>query len=353
VCAAARSRLVALSEADRGAWAALAERALEPNPFFHPDFVVPAAALTGAPVALVVVGDWEAAVPVVAARRWRRLPLPGLLSWIHDQCFLGTPLVADVEAVAPLLAGLRSLGSGIFAELDLAAADGPVGAALDAALPTGALGFGAFSRAALVRREESTYLEGRLSGKHRRAHRRLGRDLAEHLDGELRLVDHAGSADAVDRFLALEAAGWKGEQGTALASLDGGAAFTHAVCSAFAARGALQLLFLEVGERVVAARLNLRGGGELFCVKIAHDESLRKFSPGMQMELAMIDHFHADPTAMRMDSCTDPGSEMFNRLWADRKHLRGALLPRGTAGRAARPALRAVAERISANRVPE
>src|SRR3712207_7988263 len=46
---------------------------------------------------------------------------------------------------------------------------------------------------------------------------------------------------------------------------------------------------------VAAARLNLRAGDELFCFKIAHDETLRKFSPGMQVELAMIEHFHADP----------------------------------------------------------
>ncbi|MGI8622562.1 MAG: GNAT family N-acetyltransferase [Solirubrobacteraceae bacterium] len=351
-----RSRLVgleALDDADRRGWAALAERAIEPNPYFHPDFVLPAARMLGDAVAIVVAGDWEAAVPVTAARRWRRLPLPGLLSWIHAQCFLGTPLVADAAAVEPLLAGLGSLGAGAFAEIDLAAASGPLADALAAALPASAIPFGRFERAALERRGEPTYLEGRLSGKHRRAQRRLGRDLAAELGGEVVLVDRGGSDAAVDTFLALESAGWKGESATALSSLPGGGDFLHAVCRAFAARGALQLLFLEAGDHVAAARLNLRAGAELFCFKIAHDEALRRFSPGMQMELHMLDHFHADATAARMDSCADPASKMFNRLWADRKALGGVLLPRGARGRAVRPALRAVAERIGRNRVPE
>jgi len=355
VCAAA-SRLVALDalgQADRRGWAELAERALELNPFFHPDFALPATRLPGAGrVAVAVAGAWEAALPVRPARRWRGLPLPGTLAWLHDQCFLGTPLVGPEHPAESLGALLRGLpASGAFAEIDVAAVDGPFGAALDAALPAGAIRFGSYRRAALERRTEPTYLDGRLSGKHRRAQRRLGRGLAAELGGELVLVDHAGSADAVEAFLALEDAGWKGRQGTSLRRVPGGAAFLHAVCRGFAERGALQLLFLEARGQVAAARLNLCAGEEVFCFKIAFDEALRRFSPGMQMELHLIERFHADPTAARMDSCADPGSEMFNRLWADRKLLGGVLLPRrGVRGFAIRPLLHAVGERITRRR---
>lgn len=335
----------ALADVDRSRWAALAERALVPNPFFHPDFVVPAARIKNHDaVGLLVVGDWEAALPVRAARRWRRLPLPGTLAWLHDQCFLGTPLVAPERPAESFAALLRKLpSSGLFGELDIAALDA-FGAA---AVPRGSVRFGAYTRAAVERRPEATYLDGRLSGKHRRAQRRAARDLGAELGDELELVDRAGDADAVDAFLALEDAGWKGEQGTSLARVPDGAQFVHEVCAAFAARGALQLLFLQGGGRVVAARLNFRAGAEIFCFKIAFDESLRRYSPGFQMELRMLEHFHADPTAERMDSCAGPGSEMFDRLWPDRKALGGLLVPRT---RAVRPALRAVAAQISKRR---
>jgi CelD/BcsL family acetyltransferase involved in cellulose biosynthesis len=342
-----------LAEASSQDWAALADRALQPNPFHHPDFVVPAARLQGDDVSVLVAGDWDAVLPVAASRWWRGLPLPHVRAWVHDQCFLGTPLVADVAAVPSLVDALSATRRGALAELDLTAGAGPVSDALDAALPASAIAFGAYTRAALERRAEPTYLDGRLSGKHRRAYRRAARDLGAHLGGELAVVDHAGDPAAVDVFLALEGAGWKGRQGTALACLPGGAEFLHAVCAAFAERGALQLLFLEANGHVAAARLNLRAGDELFCFKIAFDETLRKFSPGMQLELAMIDRFHADPTLQRMDSCTDPRSEMFNRLWPDRKPLRGVLLPRGLAGAALQPGLLRAAERISSGRAAE
>ncbi len=352
---AARSLLTPLSElgdADTRRWAELSDGALEPNPFFHPDFVLPAARMLGDDrVGLVVGEDWTSVLPMRAARRWRRLPLPGTLAWLHAQCFLGTPLVSGPEAVGPLVETLARAGTGLFSELDLAHATGPFADALAGALPANAIAFGHCERAALERRAEPTYLEGRLSGKHRRAQRRLGRDLAAELGGELELVERAGDESAVEAFLELEAAGWKGERGTALLCEPAGAGFLRAVCRAFAARGALQLLFLQADERLVAARLNLRAGDTIFCFKIAHEESLRRYSPGLQMELAMLEHFHADPTAQRMDSCADPRSEMFNRLWPDRKALGGVLIPRaGPFGTGVRPALRAVAREIDKRR---
>jgi CelD/BcsL family acetyltransferase involved in cellulose biosynthesis len=320
----------------RGRWAALAERAVAPNPYFHPDFVLPAAAAFGDDrVRIAVAGDWEGAIPVRVRARWRGMPLTGTLAWLHDQCFLGTPLLARAEALGGLIAAMT--GAGRFAELDLV--DLP-----DA--PPGSIRFGGYTRAAVVRRPEPTYLDW-LSGKHLRGLRRKGRQLAADLGGELELVDRAGSREAVERFLDLEDAGWKRERGTSLRRVPGGAEFLHAVCAGFAERGALELLFLEAGSRTAAARLNLRAGDEIFCFKIAFDEELRRHSPGVQMELLMLDRFHADPTAMRMDSCADPRSELWNRLWPDRKQLGGLLVPRS---RLLAPLLRAGGAAISRRR---
>jgi len=48
-----------------------------------------------------------------------------------------------------------------------------------------------------------------------------------------------------------------------------------------------------------------------------------------------------------MDSCADPGSEMFGRLWADTRALGGVLVPRrGAAAPLVRRGLREVAARI-------
>jgi len=95
-----RARLIATEEAserDIGAWRDLAGRALEPNPFFEPDFVLPAARRRDQRgVGLLIAEDengWVACLPV-RPRRWRSLPVPALGAWCHSHCFLGTPLIA-------------------------------------------------------------------------------------------------------------------------------------------------------------------------------------------------------------------------------------------------------------------
>jgi CelD/BcsL family acetyltransferase involved in cellulose biosynthesis len=338
-----------LRESERRAWAELASRAAEPNPYLHPDFVLAAAraeqALGDVQIAVLAGPDgWDCCLPVRPAHRWRRLPLPGTIAWRHAQCLLGTPLVspdAPERSLAALFEGLREAARGSFSELDWADDSGPVGDALRRALRADAISFGRFARAALIRRPEPTYLDGRLRGKHRRSLRRLGTQLSERLDGDLELVDRTAEPSAVSRFLELEAAGWKGQAGTALASTPRRAEFFREIARCFIERGALELLFLEAGSHLVAARCNLRGGAVVFCFKVAHDEQLRSFSPGMQLELRMIDRFHADPSAERMDSCADRTSELFNRLWPDRRTLTGVLVPRsGIRGLAARPVLR-------------
>ena len=91
-----------LTDSDIGAWRELSEAALEPNPFFDPDFVLPAAAeLDSTGVGLLVArqgDDWTGCMPVVRQRGWRRVPTTGLVVWRHLYCFLGTPLLRPDQA---------------------------------------------------------------------------------------------------------------------------------------------------------------------------------------------------------------------------------------------------------------
>jgi len=81
------------------------------------------------------------------------------------------------------------------------------------------------------------------------------------------------------------------------------------------------MLTLTAGDRSVAFKCNLLAGDEVFCFKITYDESLARFSPGVQLEQRMVDFFHEHMTATTMDSCADPGNEMINRLWPDRRPM--------------------------------
>lgn len=342
--------LAELSATDLEAWRDLADRALAPNPFFDPDFVLPAAHGLGSydRVAVVVTekdGEWQGCQPVRRYNRWYRLPLPCLTTWRHPYCLLGTPLLSEQsDGAMQAIAGEMSAAKGsAFAALEWLSAEGSIGEDVEELAPS-PIPFESFSRAILIRRRQNDYLDGRLKGKHRREFRRLARGLEEELGGELELVDRAGDPDALDAFLELEASGWKGREATALAADPDHAAFFREMAARMAERGALELFFLEANGRVAAAHCSLLAGGGSFCFKIAFDESLRSYSPGRELQLQLIDRFHDDGRLRWMDSCADPDNQLFNRLWPDRRQLQTvACRAQGPLGAIAPTAVRALA----------
>jgi CelD/BcsL family acetyltransferase involved in cellulose biosynthesis len=327
--------LTELSNRDLLEWRDLADRATEPNPFFDPDFVVPAAQALGVEdkVALAVRRDssgWSACAPVRRQQLWRTLPVTCLATWRHVYCLLGTPLIAageETAATADLIAAMRRLKRVDCAALEWVSTDGPVAAALSEAAGSRAIWLERFQRATLVRQPSGDYLEGRVKGKELRELRRRSRKLEEELGGETRLVDRSDDPRALESFIELEASGWKGEKGTALASNPSHTGFLRKVADAFAARDALNLVFLEAGDTPVAATCNLVAGGVDFCFKVGYDERYARFGPGRELQLKMIDDFHAEPSLQMVDSCTSPGNELYSRLWRDQRELATTVVP--------------------------
>lgn len=342
-----------LGAGDMAAWRRLADRAVEPNPYFRPEFVGPAAAAGDDPLLLVTTDgdDWIACLPVVRSARWRRLRVPCLAPWMPDHAFIATPLLdRDRGAVAAqALAGhLASTGTVAALVLDPIHADGPAAHALRPAL--GGVGldpvvYADWERAALRRRPEPTYLQEALSGKRRKELRRLRRALGTELGGEVETVDCSADPAAWDRFLELEASGWKGEGGTALAADPAGAEFFRAMCAATAPTGRLQVLSLQAAGQTAAMQVNLVDGREVFAFKVAYDDALARFSPGALLEADALGVFHDSVAADAIDSCAPPDSELINRMWPDRRRMQTLIVPTRTR-RAALIAPSLAAERI-------
>lgn len=331
-----------ITNADIAAWRALAQRAVEPNVFAEPDFVLPAAQHLGSEVpSLLVVEDraaWLACLPVSFTRLGGAVR--ALTSWRHPYCFLDTPLVDRDHvdaAVGDLLDhGAAEAGTWPFA-LQRLGDDGPVAGAVRAALEprrlTAVLETG-HQRATLHRRATNTYLESQRP-HHRRDQERLWRRLGRELGGDLEVTDVAGQPEAVAAFLAMEATGWKGTGGTAMAAEDAHRDFFGEICGRLAASGDLQLLSMGVGATQVAMKCNLRAGDTWFCFKIARDDAYSKFSPGVLLERANVDVFHEQRDELWMDSCADPGNAMINRLWPDRRRITTLVVTRRAARNAA------------------
>jgi CelD/BcsL family acetyltransferase involved in cellulose biosynthesis len=324
----------ALSAHDVGRWTELARTSATPNPFYSPDFMLPALEYFGpADLELLVAtdgsGDWVGLMPFERRRRWGRLVGAALAGWSHPHCFLEAPLLApgleDTATEAMLREARLEVGLIAFDRLPVEGPAFPALASACAELGAEPIVWKRFERAALKRRPEDDYVRSALGGKH---FRELGRKRRK-LEGELggvSIVERAGDAEAVEEFLALEAAGWKGDEGTALA--DGpGAEFFRAICSRFAESGRLQMLAMRAGDRTVAIQCALIAGEGVFCFKIAYDESLRKFSPGTQLMAETASEFHRRTDLEWVDSCSKPNSEPVEHLWPDRRELSTVLVP--------------------------
>jgi hypothetical protein len=144
----------------------------------------------------------------------------------------------------------------------------------------------------------------------------LRRGLERHLAADLKVVERAGDEAAVERFLAMEASGWKGQAGTAMACIPGRAQFFREMCAGFAADNRLRMLCYEAGGVTLAMKCDIAAGDGLFCVKKTYDENFARFSPGVLLEIEGLGVFH-DSDASWMDSCTHNTSDPLFRLWPD------------------------------------
>lgn len=322
-----------LSSAASAAWDRLAERAAEPNPFFERAFVTTACEQLGADdVAVLFLADGEEWAGCMPVRVKRILGLRVLVSgWRHPYSFLGTPLV-DADRVEEFAAALiRSVAARKHGRC-LAihrASHGPILEAIRQQAETGGaelLFERSFERAALARRPEADYTAG-LKSKRRSELKRQRRRLGEELDADIVARDRDDDG-AVEAFLRLEASGWKGRDGTAMASDERSAGFLRAMWAEFAAAGRLRIRSLEAGDRVLAMTVDLRAGDSLFGFKTAFDEELHRFSPGIQLQIDNFGAFHERGSERFIDSCSEPDNETMNALWPDRRTIETLLLGR-------------------------
>jgi len=331
-----------MSAADEEAWRDLAERSAEPNPLCEADCVIPAARhqTFGDEIALVVAeenGRFHACVPVRPVSNWYNIRYPIAANKVRRSTYVGTPLVDPTHgtaAVAALLGTLaderRTLGVRLFG-LDSLREAGPVArhvyaAAAELGLPVYV--HEDFERAMVLRRTEPTYLDD-LDGGTRRNLRRRHRLAARELGVVPHLVDLSHDPTAVDAFIALEASGYKSENGVALATVPGDRAYFRDMCERFASSKNLVVPTLECGGRTLAMQIWLRGGDGLFAIKAAYDERFSRYGPGVWLHTKVFEQFHDATDARWLDTCSSPDNQFLLDLYPDRTRITTLLFALG------------------------
>ena len=122
--------------------------------------------------------------------------------------------------------------------------------------------------------------------------RRAARRAAQHgaLFYEIIAPDPAEFDTLFDEAIAVEAASWKREAGTAIAADPVKEAFFRSFFRRAAARGTLRMAFLRIERRAIAMQLAIETGGRYWLFKIGYDEAFGKCSPGTLLMLHTVGH---------------------------------------------------------------
>lgn len=311
-----------LSLSDEQAWRDLAQRSVEPNPFYEPDFLLSASRHLrgGNRVVLLVAeeaGRFHACLPI-RRNQFMVVSLPVVSSWHHMYCFLGTPLIASeraVDALSCILTTLRGRGPVPKAVVfELFGDDGPAAAHLRCAAEKNGV--------TIHVQDSGERAVFRCQGENANAlptRQRYWRKLRSDL-GEPNIVDRAGDRDSSADFLGMEASGWKEKAGTALACRSRDAAFYRDVISHFANSGRLRMYSLEAGGKRLAMVTNLCSNGAMFGWKMAYDERFASYGPGTQLQLRVFDIARREGMHL-IDTCSDVGNEHELRLYPDRRRI--------------------------------
>ena len=275
--------------------------------------------------------------PFERLSRYRGMPISALVSFKHLHCFLCTPLVRReraAETFAAMLDWLLGESGATLVELRSMAADGPVHQLLVQELHARRLPFWLrdWSTRALFRpsHDAEHYLRGAISGLALKEVRRKEKRLRD--QGRLAWRELTPGEDPrpwLGEFLRLEASGWKGREGSALACRDAEREFFLSAAMAAHARGRLMLLGLFLDDRPLALKCNFLAGDGGFAFKIAFDERYHAFSPGFLLEIENVRRLHGRPDVRWMDSCADAQHTMINRLWPGRRTMATVLFSTG------------------------
>lgn len=317
------------------AWEALGKHQAEPNIFSCPSLLLSAlASLDRAGHAqLAVVRDESqnliGVMPFEAKPSLGRIPIRTIADWNHANSFLAPICIvpgAEAEFWIALIPALQRLMPRSRALLiDMLHHHGAVHAGLMMATEELRLSSSLEKRIvrAMIQPECDTesYWEEAVRPKKRKELRRQWNRLGE--EGLVELTELDAGQDVtpwIEEFLALEASGWKGANGSAIASRATTERFFRTAIRLAHQQGALCFTALRLDGRAIAMLLTLINGKAGFSFKTAFDESYARYSPGVLLQRESLNILAARDLDW-IDSCAAQDHPMIDSLWRERRTI--------------------------------
>ncbi|QDV45135.1 hypothetical protein Enr13x_50090 [Stieleria neptunia] len=315
------------------AWRRLVGRCAWRNPCYEPEFLIPLIKhRREASARLLVVegtptnGDTPelyGVMPLVTMPFYR-LPIQCVHAWRPDEAFDSTPLIDadDVEATLTAMFTSLSRQNARLLAFDTVSASPKFDQHVRKTVTENQLSIftrDRFSRAALEPDGDAeAYLRQSMSKNRRKKARKLLAKLQQVGDVTF---EHSGDADELHhwahQFVDLEASGWKGREGTALACQSESLAFFLEMVDRFGQQDSIRFGRLTLDGAPVAMLVDLHSGDHVSGYKTTYDERFAEYSPGFLLEIQNVHWLHETGCTVS-DSCTDPNNELINSLYAER-----------------------------------
>ena len=327
------------------AFAELAERALAPNPHMAPAAVAAATLLIPAD-RVVVLAAWQSEAlgserllgiwAFANGREWRHGLAAALVSPLQPLYEVSSVPVLDRDHADDIVAAmLRHINAAadlpkliLLPELPQ---QGPVFDAIAEAcratrcrLST----YGTWQRPMLLPQagdDAERYLKRALGTAYKK---RMQQFRAVAKAGTVSFVRRRGPAarEAFERFLELEAAGWKGKAGTAIASRTADLAYFRELVANFAGEDTLQLDALLLDGAPIAMGVLVESAATRHFLKIAYDEAQSRHSPGRALTIAMLQADFAQGPAAVFDSGAGDGVDAGTYAWGERRLMGNSVI---------------------------
>lgn len=319
-------------------WLDLLKRALDPNVFMDPAFVIGAAksaaqrqvvtllAWRGRDDDRILAGVWSFKVNLPALSL---VKIPVLMAPACSHAYLAAPVVdshAPDDVLDALLSAIeRDANLPKTIVLDPVDMHSETMRALARVL--NARGSALFA-ANMTRRpilksglDGKSYLDKSLSGSTRKKLRQHRRRLEEKGKLEFKVVSEPDSVrKAFDVFMTLERRGWKGRRGTALLDSAKDSDSAAAMIAGLSERRQATIHALYLEQHPISMQIVLRAGNVAFTWKTAYDEDFGDYSPGMLLLEEYTREFLADRSIDYVDSCAYDDNS-FMSAWVDRRSI--------------------------------
>lgn len=352
-----RVRIVAASSldgTDARSWRELAERAIEPNVYLDPRWLLTSTRIhpDAAALRLAIVEDDLGMHGVLAFDQvpvWRGLPFQALSTggdFMQTHAERHHPLVDDhapAAVLSSLITALSGAGTPGMVELRKFPGDGPLYDALKATIsahqypyeervrrswafanPLGASGG--------QKPGVTDFTIPRASGRRQKRTNQYVRGLERALDAELKLIERSADEQALTDFLSLQFAGWKGDEssgGLAMGRSEVTRNWFTTLTAAFAADGDLHVLELRAGEQLVYSTISLSSGGMTFGFLDSYDARFARFGPGTLGRVAEMNFLRRRRPDHAFDPNLDPYYASSSDLYPDRRDRIDVLLAPG------------------------